>query len=588
MVQEYEQQTAKSKTAAEIDAQFIEHHPIEGRVVQLGAAFTGGSEAVIKAIDETKELVGKTIAPGDMNPAHMPHPIDAATKSIASLTETRDMRIENSPHPKDNVIAAINSKVKEIEQAGVIEGTRIGAGVIVSATMDIIGPTGKAKATSSLIDELGESALNIGKLAPDNVATTAFFHEAVRTTEKQLNNATEEYARTAQLAKTFGTQFGKYAGHEDALVRFEIASIKLDAIKHGGDASIHNPVIADLLKHGKDSDHFFPKNIMDEVNKYDDSISLGIDKAAMVEVTKLAHENRLNRLSDKNLLPNEGNVNHKLTLEEQLELAVGAQYGANAAAHARVLRKDGELEKANTLYPQNHQARHEYYGNLMSENLNDYISMRQSLIESMNVNEMRILAKIETQKLEQLIQNLEPDVFSQHPEGVERRIANQSGTPGVIHTSYDEYMIAKSGAGERAGDARVQKASESLVYEQFSAEEARRNRSILEVGQKYSELELSKYRVALEYLQERQKLIDQSNFDNDPDGIRKIFKEEEQRVINNAEHKPTADNNASKKESVSFNDAVSHLPTESQQYVLASIQKTIENNNRQLNDPQFT
>jgi effector-binding domain-containing protein len=121
MSQEYDENPINQNTAAERDDLFITQHPLDGRTVQLGAAFTGATEAVIKAIDETKELLDKTIEPGDMNPAHIPHPVDDAIKMVADITEPRDMRIENSPHPKDKITAAIHSKFEEIKQAGVIE-----------------------------------------------------------------------------------------------------------------------------------------------------------------------------------------------------------------------------------------------------------------------------------------------------------------------------------------------------------------------------------------------------------------------------------------------------------------------------------
>lgn len=592
MAQEYE--TAKSKTTAEIDAQFVAQHPIEGRVVQLGAAFTGATEAINKSIDEVNNFLSRAIEPGDMNPDHMPHPIDATIKSIASLTEPGDMRIENSPHPKDDVIAAINNKFKEIEQAGVIEGTRISATLAVSAAMDIIGPNGKAKTAANVVDEVSDVATELHaakhlKDGMDAAATKVFLRDAVNSTEKQLKDVADEYARTAKAAKTFGTQFNRYAGHEEALIKFEIASIKLDALKYGGDASVNNPIISDLLKNGKDSSHFYTKNVMDEVNKYDASIPSTFNRDEIILATKLAHENRLKFLSEAET---SGRV---LTPAEQMELKVGSQYGADAAAHARQLIKNGEIEEANVLYSHRNNepeaidktsieaTGRDRYGNLMSQNLGDYIKTRSSLIENMNVDAMRKLARTETAKLEQIIQIRESELNAQYPGGTDRR-ASQSPIPGVRHTSEEEFLIAKSGQGKRSEDESVRKASETTTYEGFLIVEAGRNRAFAELNVikgSNPKLELPQFKAALEYLKQRQTLIDASEFDGDSERMREVFKKEEKSFNKYVE-------SVSKIEPVSLNDAVGHLPQESQQFVLASIQEKIEINNRQSNDIEAT
>lgn len=453
MSREHDEKPINQNTAAERDDLFITQHPLDGRTVQLGAAFTGATEAVIKAIDETKELLDKTIEPGDMNPAHIPHSVDDAIKLVVDITEPRDMRIENSPHPKDKITAAIHSKFEEIKQAGVIEGTRISAAVVVGATIDMIGPSGKAKTGSGLIDgfDKAESALRISsKLDWDNTATNAFLREAVSNTGYQLKNAANEYARTAQAAKTFGTEFNRYKDHDDALVRFEIASIKLDALKYGGDASNHNPVIADLLKNGKDSTHFYAKNIMDEISKFDANLIPNLEQAAIVQATKLAHSNRLKLLSE--IKPND----RILTLAEQMELKVGSQYGADAAAHARMLMRDGEIEKVNTLYPHRN---------------------------------------------------------------------NQTELTGTITKT-------------------PIKATNNVAHE-------------------HSER------------------IDSSKFNDHSEHIHEVFKIEEKNIGKDRGHE-------SKNEPISLNDAISHLPLESQRLVLASIQEKIAINNQQLNGPELT
>ena len=44
-------------TDAERDAQFIKDHPVEGRVVQVGAGLAGTGDAIGEAVNETIELV---------------------------------------------------------------------------------------------------------------------------------------------------------------------------------------------------------------------------------------------------------------------------------------------------------------------------------------------------------------------------------------------------------------------------------------------------------------------------------------------------------------------------------------------------
>lgn len=151
-------ESSKLQSAAERDAQFLKEHPVEGKIVQTGAALTGAGEAVVKASEETIELIEKTYTPGDMNPANMPHPLNAIKQGVSNLTEPGDMRIANAPHPINNAVDETRIKLNEMHQAGAIEGTRIGAAVAVGAVIDNLGPKGKLKAVGNILDEAGDAS----------------------------------------------------------------------------------------------------------------------------------------------------------------------------------------------------------------------------------------------------------------------------------------------------------------------------------------------------------------------------------------------------------------------------------------------
>ncbi len=343
----------KQETTADRDAQFIKDNPVEGRVVQLGAGFAGIVDALDKAVDETGSFLKKAYEPGDQK--HIQHPskeigqyIDNFKKGVGAIAETGDMKIENSPHPGDKAIQLANRKLAEIDNAGPIEGTRIGAAVAAGVIIDGAGPGGKFKA-GKVLDEVGEAA-KVAKAVDhiNDAATNAFLHEATERTQKQLVKAMDEYERAGRSAKTYGEELGRHEGHGDALVKFEIASIRLNELKHGGDASINNPVIADLTRNGAASEHFYAKDVMNELKRYTPNQTTNHDEIAAkiaIDATKLAHANRLEFLQD---LEAQGKA---LSPPQSVEINVGNQYGFDAAANARELMSNGGGSKVKDLYP---------------------------------------------------------------------------------------------------------------------------------------------------------------------------------------------------------------------------------------------
>lgn len=341
-------------TAAERDAQFIEAHPVQGRIVQAGAALTGAGDALNKTASETSALINKTYEPGDQR--NIQHPLEKIEHGIANLksgigalVEPGDMRIENSPHPVNKTMQLTTNKLEEIHQAGAIEGARIGVAAAVGPVLDALGPSGKLKTAANVLEEVADAS-KVARLANhvNDAATNAFVHEATARTEKQLIKALDEYERTARAAKTYGEALGHYEGHGDALVRFQIASIKLDELKHGGDASINNPVIADLTKKGIESEHFYSTNVMNELKRFNpnqsqDHQAIAAEFASYA--TKAAHENRLNSL----LEPKEG---VPLTRQQAAEVNVGLHYGPDAAANARELMANSQDSRIREIYPE--------------------------------------------------------------------------------------------------------------------------------------------------------------------------------------------------------------------------------------------
>lgn len=342
-------------TAAERDAQFIAEHPVQGRLVQTGAALSGAGDALNKTVSEASAFVNKTYEPGDQR--NMPHPLEKIEHGIANLksgigalVESGDMRIENSPHPVDKTMQVVSSKLEEIHQAGAIEGTRIGAAAAVGSVLDTLGPSGKLKTAGNVLEEVADAS-KVARIVDhvNDAATNAFMHEATVRTEKRLIHALDEYERTARAAKTYGEELGRHEGHGDALVRFQIASIKLDELKHGGDASINNPVIADLTKKGIESEHFYSTNVMNELKKFNPNQSQNHQEIATElasDATKAAHENRLNSLLE---LQEEGKP---LPSQQMAEVDVGKHYGPDAAANARELMANGQGSRIREIYPE--------------------------------------------------------------------------------------------------------------------------------------------------------------------------------------------------------------------------------------------
>ena len=342
-------------TIAERDAQFIEAHPVQGRIVQVGAALVGAGDALNKTASETSVLINKTFEPGDQR--NLSHPLEKIEhgfvnlkSGIGALLEPGDMNIENAPHPVNKTMQVVANKMEEIHQAGEIEGTRIGVAAAVGPVLDALGPSGKLKTAGNVLEEVADASKVARTIHHVNdAATNAFMHEATMRTEKQLINALGDYERTALAAKTYGEALGRYEGHGDALVRFQIASIKLDALKHGGDASINNPVITDLTKKGIESEHFYSTNVMNELKRFNPDQSYNHQAIAAefaTYATKAAHENRLNSLLE---LQKEGKP---LTSQQTAEVNVGLHYGPDAAANARALTAHGQGSRMREIYPE--------------------------------------------------------------------------------------------------------------------------------------------------------------------------------------------------------------------------------------------
>lgn len=350
-----QRETQTSTMLAERDAAFISEHPVQGRIVQAGAMMTGAGEAVQKSVDDTVDLLKQTYTPGDQR--KIPHPLDDVGQGVSNLKHRfdallapGDMKIENAPHPVDKALHAIESKVNNVQQAGLIEGARIAAAATVGPVLDTLGPSGKVKTAERLLEGVTDVA-QITKVAKhvNDAVTNSFLHDAVQRTEKQLVNAMEDYEKTARSAKTYGENLGRYDGHGDALVKFQIASVRLDALKHGGDASIKNPVIADLTKNGTASEHFYSGEIMRELKQFNPQQMHDYQTAARdmaTDATKAAHENRLNMLQK---LQDEGKP---LTSQQVLEVNIGRTYGPDAAANARELMTNGQGDKVRVLYPE--------------------------------------------------------------------------------------------------------------------------------------------------------------------------------------------------------------------------------------------
>lgn len=595
-----ENKNVMQETDAERDAKFLKDHPFDGNVIRLGAGLTGAGEAISKAIDEAGELLGKSIEPGDMNPAHMSHPRDALEAGIDKVTEPGDMKISNAPHPVDKAIAAANNKLTEIDKAGVFEGTRIGAAVAAGVIIDNAGPGGKFKVAGEVLDEVGDAA-KIAKAVDhiNDAATNTFLHEATEHTKQQLVKAMDEYERAGRSAKTYGEELGRHEGHGDALVKFEIASIRLNELKHGGDASINNPIIANLTRNGTASEHFYSKDVMNELKRYTPNQAVNHEEVAAkiaFDATKQAHAKRLEFLLD---LEGQGKA---LSPPQSVEINIGKQYGPDAAANARDLMSNGGINKVRDLYPDHIHAgtdisaeQHHESGKPgpMSQNLGDYLKVRSPRLDTMSVDEMRQLGRIETQNMEKLVQMKEAELTSQFPTGMDRR-ASKSPIPGVTHTSEEEFLIAKSGKGLRSDDESIRKFSESNSFDGFNVTETSRNHTIAELNAmkgNYPKMELTQYKDALEYMNQRQKVLDSKAYDNNPEDMRKLFKKEEQAV--NSEPMVKSDLNQSitkpNNEQLSSIGVIKHLENpEAQAIVLARIQEQKEAVNQRQTGAELT
>jgi len=130
----------QQKSAAERDAEYLENHPVEGVKVLVGAAMTGAAKAADHAIQDAAETGKKLIEPGDMKIEHSPHPVNTLKAAVDNLTTPGSMNLADAPHPVDRAMDAAQKKADEIRQAGVVQGTVIGAEAIVGSVFDAAGP----------------------------------------------------------------------------------------------------------------------------------------------------------------------------------------------------------------------------------------------------------------------------------------------------------------------------------------------------------------------------------------------------------------------------------------------------------------
>lgn len=126
------------------------------------AAWKGAKKAVN---DKVAEPLSKLISPGDMNPEHMPHPLDDLTAKLSSLpnrlavaTEPRDMKIANVPHPVDATLAAVSEKAETIKAAGSVKGTELAAEMAVGAIIDRANPGKNLEVADDVLDAATDAA----------------------------------------------------------------------------------------------------------------------------------------------------------------------------------------------------------------------------------------------------------------------------------------------------------------------------------------------------------------------------------------------------------------------------------------------
>ena len=125
------------------------------------AAWKGAKKAVN---DKVAEPLSKLTSPGDMNPEHMPHPLDDAAAKLSSLpdrlgglSEPKDMNIANVPHPVDATLAAVSEKVKTIKAAGSVKGTELAAEMAVGAIIEGVDPSKKLKVADDVLDAVTDA-----------------------------------------------------------------------------------------------------------------------------------------------------------------------------------------------------------------------------------------------------------------------------------------------------------------------------------------------------------------------------------------------------------------------------------------------
>jgi|GEM_PF-2838312 len=133
----------------------------EVRVGELGSAALKGASAAInhKVIEPLKAMT----QPGDMNPEHMPHPVDDAVAKLSSipnrlaeLAEPGDMNPAHAPHPVDAALEAANHAVNQIKADGPVKGTELAAEMAVGAVIDGANPGKKLKVVDEALGTAGQ------------------------------------------------------------------------------------------------------------------------------------------------------------------------------------------------------------------------------------------------------------------------------------------------------------------------------------------------------------------------------------------------------------------------------------------------
>ncbi|MGB7815553.1 MAG: hypothetical protein WBL28_04295 [Methylotenera sp.] len=158
-----------------------------------------------------------------------------------------------------------------------------------------------------------------------------------------------------------------YKEYTEALVNFKKEYVRKDAVENGGDASDKNPIIKDLTWNGTMSEHFDMGEVKVELLTYQQK-NKGIQQADKPKETVALESNQpsLTKLNESELAEqaikkaNQDRLNSLIDAERQgkalgpqdhMELEVGKQYGAAAAAEAREMMQNNKLGDVLKQYP---------------------------------------------------------------------------------------------------------------------------------------------------------------------------------------------------------------------------------------------